>query len=86
MKCGPAEMPGHLFSQLNMNGWSDTKTAWILFSKFPNVQLDMLLKVAGVKPCKDRSLKLQQVLVVWFHGFIPNLTELAELAKEVKND
>ena len=60
----------------------ETRDVWNLFSKFTNEELDFLLESAGVKPTKDRGLKLHQVLIVWFHGFIPNLTEVTKLAQE----
>jgi hypothetical protein len=58
-----------------------TRKAWKLFDNFTDKQLDCLLELAGVRPCTDRGLKLHQVLCVWFHGFIPNLTELVRLSE-----
>lgn len=60
-----------------------TRRAWDMFSIYTNEQLDVLLNLAGVMPCQDRGLKLQQVLCVWFHGFIPNWAELIRLNENI---
>ena len=60
-----------------------TRMAWKLFDSFTDKQLDCLLDLAGVIPCQDRGLKLQQVLCVWFHGFIPNWAELIKLNENI---
>lgn len=60
-----------------------TEKIWNLFSTFNNLQLDSLLESAGIKPCRDRSFKIQQILNVWFHGSIPNLAVIPELAEKV---
>lgn len=58
-----------------------TRQAWRLFCKFTDLQLDTLLGMAGIKPMKDRAMKVHQALIVWFHGSIPNVTEVARLAE-----
>ena len=62
----------------------DTRLAWEAFSTFSDHHLNELLNAAGVSPCQDRSLKLQQALMRWFGGFIPNLNELTRLAEKME--
>lgn len=63
---------------------TDTSLIFNLFKKLSNAQLDDVLKTAGIVPCLERGLKLQQALIVWFHGDIPSMNEFAELVdKEV---
>jgi len=52
-----------------------------LFNRFSDDELEFLLRRAGVVPMNDRGMKIHQVLVVWFHGDIPNVTELVEYLK-----
>jgi hypothetical protein len=59
-----------------------TRATWRLFEIFSNEQLDMLLEEAGVRPMKNRSFKIQQALIVWYHGNIPNVTVIGELAEK----
>ena len=61
-----------------------TQVAWGAFSMFSDHHLDELLTVAGVVPCQDRSLKLQQALSRWFGGMVPNINELVRLAGELE--
>jgi len=61
-----------------------TRDAWNMFKRFTNHELAALLTLAGVAPCEDRGLMLHQALIVWFHGFIPNVTEVTYLSQELK--
>jgi hypothetical protein len=65
-----------------MTSAQQTRTAWELFDKFSDTELDSLLSVAGVAPCESRDLKIHQALSVWFHGFIPNLEEISVILRE----
>lgn len=59
-----------------------TRTAWNLFDKFSDAELDTLLRLAGVIPGDNRSLKLHQTLLVWFPDFVPNLEEIFVILRE----
>jgi hypothetical protein len=58
-----------------------TRTAWGLFKRFSNEELDKLLGLRGVVPMKDRAFKIHQSLIIWFGGDIPHLDELCKLAE-----
>jgi hypothetical protein len=53
-----------------------------LFIRFSEKEMRELLETAGVVPCKDKSLMLQQALNVWFHGDIPSLDEFIQFVNE----
>jgi hypothetical protein len=57
-----------------------TRTAWNTFNRCSDIELDNLLFSVGVEPCKDRNLKIQQCVAVWFNDFIPNMDELSKLS------
>jgi hypothetical protein len=60
-----------------------TKVAWDAFNRLSDKELENLLHVAGIVPMRDRGMILHQVLMVWFHGSIPNLNEVTRLAEEL---
>jgi len=60
----------------------DTAFAFSVFNTLSDEKLETLLLTAGLVPCKDRSLKLQQALNVWFHGNIPSLNTFIELTNQ----
>lgn len=58
---------------------TSTRFTWIYFSSFSTKALDHLLRQAGVVPAQTRKEKLAQALIVWYHGNVPNNTELNRL-------
>jgi hypothetical protein len=61
-----------------------TTYAFRIFDRLTDSELYGLLLTAGVEPCVDRNLRLQQVLTVWFHGDIPSLDKFIELTNSEK--
>lgn len=56
-----------------------TEKVWQIFSRFSFEEQEYMLKTAGVLPHNDPKERLHQLLIVWFHGAIPNLEKLKEL-------
>lgn len=65
-----------------MNPEEQTTQAFYSFDGLTSEQLATLLKTAGVVPCQDRTLQLQQALIVWFHGDIPSMNTFLELCNQ----
>ncbi len=61
----------------------NTRFAWRYFNVFTNAQLDVLLNLAGIEAKRlNRNQKLNNCLLNWFHGNVPNFAELDRLTNE----
>ncbi len=46
--------------------------------------MDALLQTRGIKPMKDRMMKIHQCVVAWFHpDEVPDLNELVRVVEEL---
>jgi hypothetical protein len=60
-----------------------TSVVFERFDCFSDEALDSMLEAAGLRPCQNRCLKLQQALCVWFHGDIPSLNTFVKLVNQL---